>query len=97
MVNNNYFQVDSWLSDFTINYIFSWGRGCPFTTQYYFFFFNQSFQISSLIKGCGDPLPFALDIDNAIVKVKDESQRLNQFSLKISPANGRDMGTYVYV
>lgn len=95
LVNTNYFQVDSWLSDFTINYIFSWGSRCPFITQFYFFFFNQSFQIFSLIKGCGDPLPFALDIDNAIVKVKEDSQRLNQFSLKIPLAEGRDMGTYI--
>lgn len=41
-VNANYFQVDSWLLDFTINYIFL-VEEVSIYPQFYFFS-NQSFQ-----------------------------------------------------
>lgn len=42
LVNTNYFQVDSWLSDFTINYFF-YGGGIN-SAYNFFFFFNEPFQ-----------------------------------------------------
>lgn len=43
LVNTDCFQVDSWLSDFMINYFF-YGGGRQFSIQFYFFFFNEPFQ-----------------------------------------------------
>lgn len=67
-VNANYFQVDSWLSDFTINYIFSWGA---VNLAYNFISFSLIFPNDVVY-----PLPLALDINSAIFNVKDKTQRL---------------------